>query len=139
MRWGLSINPSPKTTPDDWDPYEECEDDDGIARSLLETEETIGANGTLIDQRPAYNKIINAEVQLHHQDHLTTGKVKRSALGTNGRTAGSYHDNPMLNSAVYEVEFPGGKVKEYAANVIAKNMLTQVDFEGFTTTMIEGI
>eukprot|EP00957_Ditylum_brightwellii_P187966 14310938-Ditylum_brightwellii.AAC.1 len=45
----------------------------------------------------------------------------------------------MLNSTVYEVEFPDGKVKEYAANVIAKNILMQVDFEGLTTTMIEGI
>eukprot|EP00957_Ditylum_brightwellii_P199106 15177311-Ditylum_brightwellii.AAC.1 len=45
----------------------------------------------------------------------------------------------MLNSAVYEVEFPDSKVKKYAAIVIAKNMLTQVNFEGFATTMMEGI
>eukprot|EP00957_Ditylum_brightwellii_P054478 4127747-Ditylum_brightwellii.AAC.1 len=45
----------------------------------------------------------------------------------------------MLNSTVYEVEFPDGKVKEYAVNVIAKKMLMQVDFEGFITTMIKGI
>eukprot|EP00957_Ditylum_brightwellii_P015290 1151887-Ditylum_brightwellii.AAC.1 len=69
-------------------------------------EETVDANSTLIDQQLAYNKIINAKVQLHHQDHITTGKVKRRALGADGRTTGSYHDNPMLSSAVYKVEFP---------------------------------
>eukprot|EP00957_Ditylum_brightwellii_P044121 3348025-Ditylum_brightwellii.AAC.1 len=79
-------------------------------------EETVDANGTLIDQQPAYGRIINAEVKLHHKDHITTGKVKRRALGSDGRTAGSYHYNPMLNSTVYEVEFPDGEVKEYAAN-----------------------
>eukprot|EP00957_Ditylum_brightwellii_P119803 9140705-Ditylum_brightwellii.AAC.1 len=79
-------------------------------------EETVDANGTLIDQQQAYDKIINAEVQLHHEDHITTGKAKRRALGPHGRTAGSYHDNPMLNSLVYKVEFPDGEVKEYAAN-----------------------
>eukprot|EP00957_Ditylum_brightwellii_P135191 10307635-Ditylum_brightwellii.AAC.1 len=88
-------------------------------------EETVDANGTLIDQQPAYDKIINAEVQLHHQDHIATGKVKRRALGPDGRTAGSYHDNPMLNSTVYKVEISDGEIKEYASNVIAENVLTQ--------------
>eukprot|EP00957_Ditylum_brightwellii_P044708 3389930-Ditylum_brightwellii.AAC.1 len=101
-------------------------------------EETVDANGTLIEQQPAYNKIINAEVQLHHQDYITTGKVKRSALGPNGRTAGSYHDNLMLSSTIYKVEFPDSEVKEYAANVIAENVLTQVGNGRFTTTMMEG-
>eukprot|EP00957_Ditylum_brightwellii_P091460 6964442-Ditylum_brightwellii.AAC.1 len=45
----------------------------------------------------------------------------------------------MLNSTIYEVEFPNGEIKEYAANVIAENILTQVDYGGFTTTMMEGI
>eukprot|EP00957_Ditylum_brightwellii_P052013 3945376-Ditylum_brightwellii.AAC.1 len=87
-------------------------------------EETVDAIGTLIDQQPAYNMIIN---------------VKRRALGLDGRTADSYHDKPMLNSTIYKVEFPDVEVKEYAANMIAKNMLTQVDYEGFTTTMMDGI
>eukprot|EP00957_Ditylum_brightwellii_P006984 529154-Ditylum_brightwellii.AAC.1 len=45
----------------------------------------------------------------------------------------------MLNYTVCEVEFSDGKVKEYVTNVIAENMLTRVNFEGFTTTMIEEI
>eukprot|EP00957_Ditylum_brightwellii_P044142 3349379-Ditylum_brightwellii.AAC.1 len=108
--------PPPKTTPKDRNPYDEYEDDDEIARSLQEMEETVDANGTLINQQPAYDKIINAEVQLHHQDHLASGKIKRRLIGPDGRTAGSYHDIPMLNSTEYEVEFPDGEVKEYAAN-----------------------
>jgi hypothetical protein len=119
-RWGTSMNPSPETTPDDWDPFDEYEDDDEKARSLPEVEETFDTNGTLIDQQPAYNKIISAEVQLQHRDHSATGKVKRRALGLDGRTADSYHDTPMLNSTVYKVEFPDREVKEYAANVIAE-------------------
>eukprot|EP00957_Ditylum_brightwellii_P041770 3163115-Ditylum_brightwellii.AAC.1 len=45
----------------------------------------------------------------------------------------------MLNSTIYKVGFPDGEVKEYVANVIAENMLMQVDYEGFNTTMMEGI
>eukprot|EP00957_Ditylum_brightwellii_P140043 10670694-Ditylum_brightwellii.AAC.1 len=65
------MNSPPETTPDDWDPCDEYEDNDEKARSLPEMEETVDANGTLIDQQSAYNKIINTEVQLHHQDHIT--------------------------------------------------------------------
>ena len=53
--------------------------------------------------------------------------------------AGTYDDNPFLNTIIYEVEFPDGQVKDYAANVIAENMLTQVDSDGFTLSMMDGI
>eukprot|EP00957_Ditylum_brightwellii_P093901 7150663-Ditylum_brightwellii.AAC.1 len=128
-RWSTSMNPLPETAPNDQDPYAAAYDDDELARSLPDKKETVDANGTLIDQQPSYNKIINAEVQLHLQDHIATSKVKRRALGPNGRTACSYNDNPMLNSTVYEVEFPDGEVKEYAANVIAENILMQVGYK----------
>eukprot|EP00957_Ditylum_brightwellii_P124688 9504079-Ditylum_brightwellii.AAC.1 len=115
-RWGMSMNPPSERTPNDWDPCDEYEDDDEIARSLPETEETVDSNCTLIDQQPAYNEIISTEVQRHHQDHITTGKVKSRAIGTNCRTSGSYNDNPMLNSTVYKVETPDKEVKGYANN-----------------------
>eukprot|EP00957_Ditylum_brightwellii_P028615 2162216-Ditylum_brightwellii.AAC.1 len=55
-RWGMSMNPPPGTTPNDWDPYDEYEGNDERAMSLPEMEETVDANGTLIDQQPAYDK-----------------------------------------------------------------------------------
>ena len=39
----------------------------------------------------------------------------------------------------YDVEFNYGTVKEYSANVIAGNMRTQFDCDGFSTTMMNGI
>ena len=45
----------------------------------------------------------------------------------------------MLNSIIYEVKFEGGNFKEYSANTIPENMLTQVDYDGFTLTMMEWI
>eukprot|EP00957_Ditylum_brightwellii_P144425 11001793-Ditylum_brightwellii.AAC.1 len=59
--WGLSTIPQLDTTPNYQDPYEEYEANDEIARFLPEMEQTVDANGTLIDQQPAYNRIINAE------------------------------------------------------------------------------
>jgi hypothetical protein len=39
---------------------------------------------------------------------------------------------------IYEVEFPDGQTEEYAANMIAVNMLTQ-DEDGYLLTMLDGI
>ena len=64
--------------------------------------------------------------------------VKRRALGPDGKVSGKYDHNPTNNSIIYEVEFDNGKVKEYAANVIAENMLSQVDSDGVTTQLLEG-
>jgi hypothetical protein len=143
-RWGTSINPPNETTEDDMaesdeDTWEEYEDADEIARTIPEIEDTVDTRGKLLNQQPAYDRLINAEVQLQLGDDMINAKVKKRALGHDGTTVGTYDDNPMLNSIIYEVEFPDGQVKEYSANTIAENMLTQVDSDGFTLTMMEGI
>ena len=50
-----------------------------------------------------------------------------------------YDDNPALKSIIYNVEFPDGTIKEYAANVIAENMLSQVDSEGYSLRLMDSI
>ena len=40
---------------------------------------------------------------------------------------------------VYEVEFPGKQVREYSSNIIVQNMITQVDHEGYSTMLMNGI
>jgi hypothetical protein len=78
-------------------------------------------------------------VLLQQGDEVVRGKVKQQSIGPDGRTVGSYDPNPTLNSIVYDVDFPDGQVKEYAANIIAENMLSQVDSEGYSTSLIQGI
>ena len=40
---------------------------------------------------------------------------------------------------MYKVELADGRIKEYGAKTIAENMLTQVDSEGFSLSLMEGI
>ena len=40
---------------------------------------------------------------------------------------------------IYDLEFPDGQIKEYAANVIADNMVSRTDAEGFSTALFDGI
>ena len=52
---------------------------------------------------------------------------------------GHYDPNPLLNSIVYDVEFPDGAIKQYAANTIAQNMYSQVDSDGHQSQLLEAI
>ena len=108
-------------------------------RVIPDIEDTIDSAGRLLNQQPTYDVLLNSEVLLNQGDEVKCGTVKQRAMGADHKTIGTYDDNPVLNTMVYEVNFPDGYVKEYAANIIAKNMLTQVDSDGFTTTMMEGI
>ena len=67
------------------------------------------------------------------------GKVKCHVLGPKGKVVDKCDDNPFLNSMTYEVEFVVGQVLEHSATVIAETMLTRVDLEGFSTTLMEEI
>ena len=40
---------------------------------------------------------------------------------------------------MYEVELADGRIKEYGANIITENMLIQVDSNGFSLALMEGI
>ena len=57
----------------------------------------------------------------------------------NGNIIGNFDLNPVLNSLVYDVEFPDGAVKNYAANVIAENVLSQVESSGFYKQALDKI
>jgi hypothetical protein len=88
------------------------------------------ATGKLLNQQLAYDKILRSEVSLQLGENLTVEKVTKRALGPNSNVTGTYDENQCLNLMIYEVEFPDGQLKEYAANVIVENMLTQVDSDG---------
>ena len=125
-----------KSDEEQWDLYV---DEDEDPQEMPEIEEAVDATGKAIDQLPAYDKLIHAEVQMQIDDSISTGRVIKRALGPGGTSTGTYDDNPFLNTIIYEVEFADGQVRKYGANLIAENMLTQVDSEGYSTTMMEGI
>ena len=46
---------------------------------------------------------------------------------------------PSSHTITYNVEFPDGQVKENGANIIADNMLTQVDLDGYSLSLMDSI
>ena len=75
-----------------------------------------------INQKPVYEKMIQAEFILPQGEKFQMAKVSGRTVGPDGKTIGTFHDTPIFNSIVYYVDFPDGEVKEYAANVIAENI-----------------
>ena len=66
-------------------------------------------------------------------------KVVRQAIDPDGRLVGTFDENPVLNSMLYNVEFPDGVTKQYVANIIAENVLYQVDSTGRHSHVLEAI
>ena len=56
----------------------------------------------------------------------------KQSLYANEQVVGADNDHPR----VYNVEFPNGSVKKYDENLIAENLLSQVDPDGFYTNVV---
>ena len=66
-------------------------------------------------------------------------KVVGRSKDDDGNIIGKYCINHMLNTMIYDVEFPDVTIREYVANVIADNIYSQVDSEGFLHSILAGI
>ena len=71
-------------------------------------EDSVDHNGWLLNQHPAYDRLLNAVLQLQLGEEYITGKVRRRALGPDRNIIRKYDNNPYLNSVMYEVEFIDG-------------------------------
>ena len=57
------------------DEWEEFENGDEKARSIPKIEDTVDAHGRLLNQKPAYDRLIHNEVQLQLGENMQTSKV----------------------------------------------------------------
>ena len=106
QRWGDSAIPCVNVKVD-----LECnehEDDYEEPSIIPDAEEPVDSTGKPINQQPFYDKLINGEVQLQMGDSLVQGKEIGRLVGPEGTIIGSYDDNPILNSLLYDAEFPDG-------------------------------
>ena len=104
-----------------------------------ENNDPVDPDGTSAFEQPITDQWINAELNLTQGDLLQNAKVIGRSKNEHGQITGTYHENPMLNTLVYDVEFPDGEIKEYGANTIAMNMYSQVDADGHRTQLLAGI
>ena len=79
------------------------------------------------------------ELSRNGSEGIERATVKRRVLDIDGKPIGSKHNNPLLDSRVFEVEYDDGSIEALSANVIAENILAQVDDEGHNQLMLDEI
>ena len=117
----------------------EIDNDEPTSKQHIDIEESVDSQRTLMNQLPAYDRLLNAEIMVQAEEGKVSGKVIKREFGPDGKVAGKFDNNPYLNSIMYKVELADGRIKEYGANIIAENMFTQVDSDGFSLALMEGI
>ena len=90
---------------------------------------------------PINDGFLNMEVGLPRgdDDALMHAIVKKRKLDDNGLQIGTYHNNPLLDTRAYEVEYSDGTIKILTANIIAENLLAQVDEEGHRQLLLDEV
>ncbi|KAI2507356.1 Reverse transcriptase (RNA-dependent DNA polymerase) [Fragilaria crotonensis] len=73
------------------------------------------------------------------EGELVHATVRKRVRDEDGTPVGTAHSNPLLDSRKYEVEYVDGHVEELTANLIAENLIAQVDEEGRRQMMLSGI
>jgi hypothetical protein len=70
------------------------------------------------------------------EGEMVHATVRRRLNDKEGRPIGRVHTNPLLDSRMYEIEYADGHIDELTANVIAENLIAQVDEEGRRQMML---
>ena len=91
-----------------------------------------------VNQEPG-DTYIGAEVSLPHGDSQQTGKVICQVRDQDSELTGTAHNNLILDTCSYQVEFPDSQLGEYSTNVITQNMLSQCDLDGNQFLLMESI
>ncbi len=68
----------------------------------------------------SYDQYIAAEVRLPKDGKEVIGTVVARKRDHEGNPIGCSHPNPILDTRVYQVNFPDGNSAEYSANMIAE-------------------
>ena len=114
----------------EFEPYEPIEPDDPKNIPLVEDDEV---------DHDAFNQYISARVCLPQGDQMAYGTVKRRRKDEHGNFIGHSNKNPLLDTSFYDVEFDSGETEAYSANIIAENIYSQVDQDGYTHLKIKEI
>ena len=82
---------------------------------------------------------VGASVTLPIEGDQRSGKVTRRARDQDGNLVGTSNRVPILDTRLYEVEFPDGRIAEFSANAIAEHMYAQCDPDGNQYLLLDAI
>ena len=114
------------------------DDNDEDNATRIETEATF-EDANEYSTPEAYDEYLTAEVLLLQGGENKKEIVKKRKSVPDGLPMGVRNNNPLLDSREYEVEFPDGATETFTANLIAENMMSQVDADGYSYSILSAI
>ena len=121
-----------KNDPYDWSNHPFCDDPDFQEEfnEVVSNPEVADADDTFTPD--TYDTYLQMELALPQGDSLEPrlARVTKRMKDANGIPIGTAHDNPLLDTRMYEVEYVDGEKAALSANHIAENLFAQVDDEG---------
>jgi len=84
---------------------------------------------------------IDMQLDLPHRPNATpmSAIIKKRSLDSMNAPIGNSHNNPLLDTRQYTVEFANGYTEILTVNIIAENLLSQVDEDGHQQRMFREI
>ena len=70
---------------------------------------------------------------------MSSAKLVIRVKDNNVKLKGTYNNNPIIDTRLYNVMFPNGEVCYYAANIIAEHMYSRVDSNGHHILLLKEI
>ena len=121
-------------TPDDVDEGKDDKANDDNARPDID-------DAGIDVESEAFDKFLGLHVKVQGNDNASTvlGKVTKRKRDHDGALIGRSNPNPILNTAVYQVETPDGNIHEYTANIIAEKLWDQVNDDGWDYGLLHEI
>jgi hypothetical protein len=102
----------------DLDPYK---DDDEVLPFIPDAG-LKDAAGKPFEVHSVVDALINTEVMLPNGDSMAIAKVVRRGVDNEGCLVGTFNNNPLLNTLLYDCKFDDGTTQAYSANTIASNI-----------------
>lgn len=116
-----------------WDTY----DDEAIAQQPFDS---AAAMPQADDFTPdSFDDYIAAEVVIQKADGFFNATVIDRKRDSDGNPIGVRNANPILDTRVYNLQFPDGHVEAFAANVIAQSLWAQTDDDGNEFLLLQEI
>ena len=128
-----------KPNPEDWADLMEEDEDFREEFQLMYNDDTLPEAD---DYTPEVleDTYLNMEIALPRDgEGPEFARVTKRLRDADGIPIGTAHDNPILDSRVYEVEYLDGHKASLAANTIAENIFAQVDDEGHRFVLLDAI
>ena len=79
----------------------------------------------------SFDTYLNIQISIDRGgEHPMSARVTKRMKDHEGKPIGTAHQNPILDTRMYEVKYANGFKQAMSANVIAENMFASVDEEG---------